>query len=182
MKQFFLKISENEIYQRLFKNPFTYVGGAVLLAMLNTLTLAFTGNGWGVTGAFGYWGAWTLKLVGIDVSTWASFASESAQKTLAGGFLADGVSVRNLGIILGALLATLLASQFKLKKIKSIRQVVAAVIGGLLMGYGARLAGGCNVGALFSATASLSVSGWIFAGCLLVGGYIGSKLLVKFFM
>ena len=90
--------------------------------------------------------------------------------------------MRNLGIVLGALLATLLASQFKIKKIKSIRQVVAAVVGGLLMGYGARLANGCNIGALFTGTASLSVSGWVFAATLLVGAYIGSKLLKKFFM
>lgn len=182
MKDFFLKISNNEIYQRLFKNPFTYVGGAVMLAFFNVLTFAFTGNGWGVTGAFANWAVWALQPFGLDVSSWPSFASEAAQKTLAGGFLADGTSVRNLGIILGALLATLLASQFKIKKIKSIRQVVAAVIGGLLMGYGARLANGCNIGALFSGTSSLSVSGWVFAATLLVGAYIGSKLLKKFFM
>ena len=72
--------------------------------------------------------------------------------------------------------------KFKFKKIKSIRQVVAAIAGGLLMGYGARLAGGCNVGALFSGIASLSLSGWVFAAFLLVGAWIGSKLLAKFFM
>ena len=88
----------------------------------------------------------------------------------------------NIGIILGALIATLLASQFKFKKIKSLKQVVAAILGGLLMGYGARLAGGCNIGALFSGIASLSLSGWVFAVFLLAGAWIGSKLLAKFFM
>lgn len=94
----------------------------------------------------------------------------------------DGGSIRNVGIILGALAATLFASEFKLKKIKSKKQVVAAVLGGLLMGYGARLANGCNIGALFTAIASLSLSGWIFGLFLLVGAFIGSKLLAKFFM
>lgn len=182
MKEFFLKISNNEVYQRLFKNPLTYVAGATLLAFFNVLTFAFTGNGWGVTGAFANWAVWALQPFGLDVSTWPSFASEAAQKTLAGGFLADGTSVRNLGIILGALLATLLASQFKIKKIKSVRQVLAAVVGGLMMGYGARLANGCNIGALFTGTANLSVSGWVFALALLVGAYIGSKILKKFLM
>lgn len=182
MREFWLKISNNETYQILFKNPFTYVAGAVMLAFFNVLTLVWSGNGWGVTGAFAYWGAWTLKLIGVDVSTWAAFTSESAAKTLAAGFFMDGTSVRNLGIILGALLATLLASQFKVKKIKSVRQVVAAVLGGLFMGYGARMASGCNIGALFTATASMSVSGWVFAVALLIGAYIGSKLLAKYFM
>jgi hypothetical protein len=36
----------------------------------------------------------------------------------------------------------LLASQFRIKKIKSFKQVVGAVAGGLLMGYGARIAYG----------------------------------------
>ena len=44
--------------------------------------------------------------------------------------------MRNIGIILGALFATLMASQFKIKKLKSWRQVAAAVLGGLAMGYG----------------------------------------------
>ena len=79
-------------------------------------------------------------------------------------------------------MAVLLASQFKFKKIKSLKQVVAATLGGLLMGYGARLAGGCNIGALYSSIASLSLSGWVFAIFLFIGAFIGSKLLAKFFM
>jgi uncharacterized membrane protein YedE/YeeE len=90
--------------------------------------------------------------------------------------------MRNLGIIFGALLATLLASQFKFKKIKSKKQVLAAIIGGLLMGYGARIAYGCNIGALFSGIASLSLSGWVFAIAMFFGAITGSKLLIKYFM
>ena len=90
--------------------------------------------------------------------------------------------MRNLGIIFGALLATLLASQFKIKKIRSKKQVVAAILGGLMMGYGARIAFGCNIGALYSGIASLSVSGWVYALFLFLGAMVGSKLLVKFFM
>ncbi len=182
MREFFLKISNNEIYKRLFKNPFTYIGGAVLLGLFNILTFAFTGSGWGVTGVFSYWGAWLLQPFGVDFSSWSFFASEASQKTLSNGFFMNAVGVRNVGIIFGALLATLLASQFKIKKIKSVRQVVAASVGGLMMGYGARLAMGCNIGALFSATAAMSLSGWVFAGALLIGGFIGSKLLIKYFM
>ena len=50
------------------------------------------------------------------------------------------------------------------------------------MGYGARLAGGCNIGALFSGIASLSLSGWVFAIFLFIGAFFGSKLLAKYFM
>ena len=48
------------------------------------------------------------------------------------------------------------------------------------MGYGAKLAGGCNVGALFSGIANLSLSGWVFLVTLVVGGLLGVKLVKKF--
>ncbi|HSV56545.1 MAG TPA: YeeE/YedE thiosulfate transporter family protein, partial [Magnetospirillaceae bacterium] len=85
-------------------------------------------------------------------------------------------------LVAGALFATLAASGFKFKKIKGWRQALAAVLGGLLMGYGARIAFGCNIGALYSGIASLSLSGWVFGVFLFVGAIIGSRLLVKHFM
>lgn len=182
MNAFWLKISSNRFYKQLLKEPLTYVTGAVLLAVLSIAHLAVFSNGWGVTSTFADWGAWTYQLFGGDVSQWAYFSPEKSQHKLAEGFLNDGGSVRNLGIILGALLATLYASEFKIKKIRSGKQVFAAVLGGLLMGYGARLANGCNIGALFTAISSLSLSGWVFWLFLLVGAFIGSKLLAKFFM
>ena len=182
MKNFWDKLGKNEYYVAVFKNPFTYVLGAILLSILQIALLAASGNPWGVSGTFTNWGAWLFEAVGGNVDKWFYFSSEGAQNTLDGGFLNDPGSMSNMGIIFGALLATLLASQFKFKKIKAMRQVVAAVSGGLLMGYGARLAFGCNIGAFFSGISSLSLSGWLFGASLLIGAFIGSKLLVKFFM
>lgn len=180
--KFFDRIKSNEYYQKWFKNPFTYVTAAVLLALFQIVTLSITGNPWGVSGVFAYWGAWIFELFGGSVDKWYYFASPGAQATLSGGFLEHAGSWRNLGIIVGALAATLLASGFKIKKIKSWRQVLAATAGGLLMGYGARLAYGCNIGALYGGIASLSLSGWIFAVGMFFGAIVGSKLLVKYFM
>ncbi|PKK98131.1 MAG: YeeE/YedE family protein [Tenericutes bacterium HGW-Tenericutes-2] len=174
---FFNRLKSKDIYKRLFVNPLTYVTGAVLLGIFNIVTFAATGHGWGVTGVFTLWGTWIVKPF-ADISTFAN-VNQTAYEA---GFFNSSVSVRNLGIILGALLAVLLASQFKIKKIKSWRQVAAAVIGGLLMGYGARVGLGCNIGALFTGISSLSLAGWVFALFLFGGAFVGSKLLVKFFM
>lgn len=97
-------------------------------------------------------------------------------------FFTNQGSLMNLGVIVGALLASLAASQFKIKKIKSVSQVIAAISGGLLMGYGARIAFGCNIGALFSGLASSSLHGWIYMVFMFAGAWIGSKLLVKYFL
>jgi hypothetical protein len=182
MKAFFDRLGKNKFYVMIFKNPFTYLAGAILLSIFQVVTLAVTGDPWGVSGTFANWGAWLYRLFGGNVDHWYYFSSSGAQATLDAGILNDPGTMRNIALVLGALVATLLASQFKFKKIKSVRQVVAAVLGGLLMGYGARLAFGCNIGALFSGIASMSVSGWVYAIFLLAGAYVGSKLLAKFFM
>ena len=160
MKNFWDKISKNTYYKKIFKNPFTYVTGAVLLSLFQIAIFAVTGSPWGVSGVFANWGAWIYELLGGSVDKWHYFSSSGAQATLDNGILNHGGSWLNFGIIAG----------------------VAATLGGLLMGYGARLAGGCNIGALFSSIASLSLSGWFFAIFLFVGAFIGSKLLAKFFM
>jgi uncharacterized membrane protein YedE/YeeE len=177
-----LDIKNNEFYKKWFKSAWTYVVGAVLLSLFQIVTLATTGEPWGVSGVFANWGAWLYRALGGNVDKWYYFSSKGAQATLNGGFFNDAASIRNLGIIFGALLATLLASQFKIKKIKSKKQLIAASLGGLLMGYGARIGFGCNIGAFYSGIASLSLSGWVFGVFLLLGAIVGSKLLVKFFM
>lgn len=181
-KKFFDKITQTEFYQMWFKNAYSYVTGAVLLSILQIATLASTGEPWGVSGVFANWGAWIYEAFGGSVDKWYYFSSQGAQNTLNNGILNDPGSYRNMGIIVGALLATLFASQFKIKKIKNKKQIVAATIGGLLMGYGARLSFGCNIGALYGGIASLSLSGWVFAVFMFFGAVAGSKLLVKYFM
>ena len=51
-----------------------------------------------------------------------------------------------------------------------LRSAVAAIVGGLLLGYGARLAYGCNIGAYFSGIASGSLHGWVW----LVAAFFGN--------
>ncbi|HRX42818.1 MAG TPA: YeeE/YedE thiosulfate transporter family protein [Clostridia bacterium] len=182
MKAFFEKIKNNDFYKMWFKDALPYVTGAVLLSVFQIVTFSTTGNPWGVSGVFANWGAWLFELGGGSVEKWFYFSSPGAQATLEAGFLNDPGTWRNLGIIAGALFAAMMASGFKIKKIKSFRQVIAAALGGLLMGYGARIAFGCNIGALFSGIASLSLSGWVFAAFMFAGAIIGSKLLVKYFM
>lgn len=175
-------IKDNKYYKEWIKDAWPYLTGAILLSVFQIVTLATTGNPWGVSGVLANWGAWLYEAVGGSVDKWYYFSSEGAQRTLEGGFLNHGGSIRNLGIIIGAFLAVLLASGFKIKKIKSVKQIIAAVLGGLLMGYGARIGFGCNIGALYSGIASFSLSGWVFGVFIFLGAIVGSKLLVKFFM
>ena len=81
------------------------------------------------------------------------------------------------GIIFGSLISTFLSSDYKFKKIKNSKQVIFGIFGGILMGYGTRVAYGCNLGAYLSAIPSYSLHGWVFGLAMFAGAYIGSKLL-----
>ncbi len=182
LKKFSDAVAKNDYYKLWLKDAWPYMTGALLLSIFQIATLATTGNPWGVSAAFANWGAWIYEAVGGSVDKWYYFSSDGAQAVLDRGFLQDPATIRNIGLIFGALFATLIASGFKFKKIKTGKQVVAAILGGTLMGYGARIGFGCNIGAFYSGIASLSLSGWVFGIFLFIGAIIGSKLLVKVFM
>ena len=61
----------------------------------------------------------------------------------------------------------------------TFKQFLLYALGGLTMGFGTRLANGCNVGALYSPISNLSLSGWFFLVFMVVGGIIGNTLAKK---
>ena len=153
--------------------PWPLVGAGLLMAVLNIATLLLAGHPWSVTFGFGLWGAKTAQVVGIPVESWAFWNWPGPQKALASSVLADVTSVMNFGIILGAGLAASLAGKFAPKVKVPFASMLAAAIGGILMGYGARLSFGCNIGALFSGIASGSLHGWLWFAAAFVGSLAG---------
>ena len=158
---------------RILRGSWPLWAGAIVLAVLNALVLLTTGRPWGVTSAFRLWASKIMNGVGLDVGTW-SFWNE--RPGLDASLLADNTSVANFGIILGALLASAAAGAFSFYKKVPGRTVAAGLIGGVLMGYGATFAAGCNIGAYFSGIASGSLHGYVWAVFALVGTFIGLKL------
>lgn len=161
---------------RLLHGPWPLVGAGLLLAGLNIATLLTAGHPWSVTFGFGLWGTKIAQAVGLPVETWAFWNWPGPAKALGSSVLADITSVMNFGIILGAALAAGLAGKFAPKVKVPFASFLAAAIGGVLMGYGARLSFGCNVGALFSGIASGSVHGWLWFASAFVGSLGGVAL------
>ncbi|MDF2519971.1 MAG: putative rane protein [Clostridia bacterium] len=172
------KFFSKETYHKFFIKRWSFYTGAVLLTVMFVIILVTTNVSWGVTSVFVDWGAWLYQGVGGDVSTWGYFANR--MNAINAGFLNDTGSMRNLGIILGALIAPLLAGHFSFKRGFKLRDVIFYAIGGLLMGYGARLSSGCNIGALYTGISNMSLSGWVFLPSLTLGGIIGVNLVKKF--
>ncbi|MFD1697255.1 YeeE/YedE family protein [Roseibium aestuarii] len=157
----------------LLRGPWSFEAGAVALAFVGIATLLVLGRPWGITSAFALWGAKTLAAFGVPVETWPYWQGQTA---LSRNLLQDGTSLMNFGIILGALLASGLAGKFAPVRHLHPKDALSAVIGGLLMGYGARLAYGCNIGAYLGGVLSGSLHGWLWLVFAWAGSLIGMRL------
>lgn len=100
-----------EAWDIAFKKPWPYWFGGILLAVVNIIYFAVSGEIWSITSGFARLGAWIISLFGVGVENWEAW--QYYEYTLP---WLDKYSWSNFGIIIGALIAILLAGQFKLKK------------------------------------------------------------------
>lgn len=161
-------------WRRLLTGPWPLLLSAVLLALLNWLILELSGHAWSITWGFTLWAAEAAQWLGWDPQSSVFWAGRG--ETLARGVLLDHTSITNFGIILGALIAAGLAGRFEPVLKIPLRSLLAAVLGGLLLGIGARMAYGCNIGAFFSGVASSSLHGWVWILFALAGNWLGVQM------
>ena len=86
------------------------------------------------------------------------WSADFQRNALDASVFADTTSVMDFGLVLGAFAAAGLAGSFRPRFALSPAALASAVLGGLAMGYGARIAFGCNIGAFFSGVASTTKS------------------------
>jgi uncharacterized membrane protein YedE/YeeE len=161
---------------RIVAGPWPLVAGAAALAAVNIATLVLAGRPWGITSAFALWGSKVLMHAGVDVASWPYWQPAARAADLQASVLSDVTSVMDVGIILGATMAAALAGRFAPAWRLPFRSLLAAVTGGLLLGYGARIAFGCNIGAFFSGVSSTSLHGWVWLVAAFTGNVLGTKL------
>lgn len=167
---------------KVFREHWKLSTGSILLSIVFITITVTTGKNWGITSTFIYWGGWMLEPLGVDVQGIGYF-SESASRTArftGNTILTDPGSLRNIGIFLGPLIFALTSWSAQFKMNWKWRNVLSFSIGGLLMGYGARLSDGCNIGAFYSALSSMSFSGFIFGAFMFLGAYLALKLVDRF--
>ena len=156
---------------RPYLNP--YLAGT-LLGVVLFLSFYVTGGGLGASGAMTSIQTGVLRWLSADhVDRVAYFAD------VAGGhknpWVSSGVFML-AGTILGGLVSGLFNRRVKLElrkgpNITNLTRVVFALLGGAIMGYGARLARGCTSGQALSGGAVLSVGSWAFAFSIFASGY-----------
>jgi len=150
-------------YVRLFEKQWPIWIGGLLLGIGNVFLFAFD-RPWTVSNGVRNWGDWFFNEIGvikINVLPPNLFSS----------------SVLCFGMIIGALAAALLGRQFQVRMAPT-RELFKGLLGGALMGIGASLAFGCNIGGFFSAVSALSMAGVAMMIGLMAGAFIGLKLLI----
>lgn len=160
----------------LLHGPWPMLFGPVSLATLNLVTLVLSGSPWHITSAFALWGAKAISVMGVSVEKWPYWASGANAVALDAPLSRDVASVMNVGIVLGAMLASALAGRYAPAWRASLGNLIAAAIGGLLLGYGSRLAYGANVGAYLGGIVSGSLHGWLWFIFAFLGGVVGTRL------
>jgi len=152
----------------------------IALGLTLLLSFVLTGHGLGATGFFTRFTAW----FGASVAPAAMQSNAYLSPLLENGKpLSDWITWQVLGVMLGALFASLSAGRFKFqiegaaKAGSSRTRLLLALAGGIFAGFGARMAGGCTSGMGLSGGATLAVAGFLF-----LGGFFAAGLAASYFL
>ncbi len=168
--------------EKILAKPFTLNQTAVIISVIFVVMLAVTKSGWGASTPYGFWVGKLLMVFGVDAATLGEFTGKGADFFNFGLFSGQGpssVGIQNMFIFVGGCIAALTMNKFSPSFKLPIKQVVILLVAGLVMGFGTRLANGCNVGALYTPIANFSLSGWIFLIPMVVGGVLGNMISKK---
>ena len=152
-----------EVHGSLFGNQWAAWIGGILLAVINIMMFAYE-KPWSAAGGVRNWGDWFFNTLDIT------------DKIIIPPHLYS-TSLLNFGVIVGALVAALQARQFRIQGAPPF-EIIKGLIGGTLMGIGAAMAFGCNIGGFYSAISALSMAGVAMMLGLMIGVYIGLRLLI----
>lgn len=150
--------------------------GAIAIGILSIGVFLAGNHPWSVTFGFTVWGAKIASLAGIDLSGAEFWQWPGPKRALAESILSDTSSLTDFGMIFGSMAAAAASKPFARNAWPPLPSLLAAAIGGLLMGWGARIGFGCNIGAFLGGVASGSLHGWVWFAAALCGCLIGIRL------
>jgi len=153
-----------------------YIIGGIAIGLLCVAVFLAGGHPWSVTFGYTVWGAKIASALGYDFSHAPFWQWPGPQHALAESVLSDTSSLTDFGMLFGAMAAAAAGKPFAAGSWPPAKSLLAAALGGLLMGWGARLGFGCNIGAFVGGVASGSLHGWVWFAAALPGCLIGIRL------
>ncbi len=175
---------------RLIFGPWSPMTGGLLMGVLAGLVVVVTLQPWGVTFGYTLYGVKALTALGFDVTTWTGALAEHpfwgadwAKAAIAEPLWRNNAANMTIGLMLGAALGAGLVGKWRpsFRGVPAL-SILAAVLGGLLMGYGARISTGCNIGAMVNGIASGSLHGWTWMAAAFAGNVVAVRFRPLFRM
>lgn len=159
-----------------------YLAGAGI-GVLSWIAFAIAKDPIGVTTAYGRLaGEAAIPLLGAE-----AVASNTYWKLAPFSF--DYGMIFLVGIMVGAFVSALLSGTFKIELVPDVwkqeigasvwKRFAYAFLGGVVIMYGARLAGGCTSGHGISGGLQLAVSSWVFLAVMFASGLVASAILFR---
>lgn len=152
----------------------------IALGLVLLMTFLITGHGLGASGFFTRLTAWLGGELMRPITEANAYLGPFI-KTAASP-LANWISWEIVGVMLGALLAALTSGRFRVKldgptNLGGAGRIAFAIAGGVLTGFGARLARGCTSGIGLSGGAPLAVAAFLFLIGFFISGIVISYLV-----
>ena len=158
-----MKTEMRDNYSAVFEQEWPAWLAGMLIAII-ALMIFLWQSPWGIAAGYHNWGDWFYYLIG-------AFDERPLNSWL------HPVALSDAGILIGSFVSALMARQFKIHKAPKL-EYAKGLVGGILMGSGAAVAKGCNVGGFFSAVAMLSAGGFAMMIGLGVGAWVGLRYLL----
>jgi uncharacterized protein len=159
-----------------YKPSRNYVIGGFAIGILCVAVFFAGGHPWSVTFGYTVWGAKAATALGFDLSHAPFWQWPGPKHALTDSVLSDTSSLTDFGMLFGAMAAAAATKPFAASAWPPAKSLLASGIGGLLMGWGARLGFGCNIGAFVGGVASGSLHGWIWLLAAMPGCLLGIRL------
>jgi len=153
------------------------------IGVLSWIVFVVVANPLGITTALSQIaGGVVTPIVGAEVVADNSYWKRHAMKL-------DYGTLFLVGTFLGALVSSLISKTFVIESVPTVwkeqfgasktKRFIAAIIGGALAMYGARMAGGCTSGNGISQGLQLAAVGWTFLVVMFASGLITTSLLFR---
>jgi len=153
--------------------------GAVLLA-----AYVLVGRGLGASGAFSSLAAAGTAVIQGTSKAAAAPATAPYLTSGIGTFQTDWLVLELLGVTIGGALSAWFAGRLRRTVergtgISARQRILTAIVGGILMGLGAKFARGCTSGQALTGGALLSAGSWIFIIACFASGYAAAPFVKK---
>jgi uncharacterized membrane protein YedE/YeeE len=153
--------TEGSLYEKIFKRGWPWWGTGIVIGIIGMIAFpasAAAGRNYplGITGG---WSTFLSALIKGDanVLSWETFLV--------------------IGVVIGAGISAGIAGEFKLRA-PGPGRLIQQFIGGLLLGIGAVIANGCNIGHVLSGIPQLAISSIIAGFSIIIGCWITAYLLL----